>query len=312
METNSSITAEKIKALMDDTGCEEQEARTALEFMGGNFNKAIAFVGAMLKYITAYKAKINIKNENIFGLIHIITNNKNLDLLRFSTVMSYNPVIYEQDIKEDWFSFEKEIYSCRLVNGVIESYTKTIDTKLREFVSVNLKDNKILTTQDVKNVIETFFSEHDISLEIVAQELTLREFRKLPDYFPEEISQEAAITESSSSIELEAIVFEDSSGKRIENIIPGDKVLAKIIDTRDIAHYIGHLIGAKKEQTMIPMPAEVQSVEKKDNDYILKLKYSDLIFGVSHVEQGRVLKILETKDATTWNTKLLPFLTNNS
>ncbi len=311
METTTNITIEKIKSLMDDTGCEEQEARTALEFMGGNFNKAIAFVGAMLKYITAYKAKINIKNENIFGLIHIITNNKNLDLLRFSTVMSYNPIIYEQDIKVDWFSFEKEIYSCRLVNGVIENYTKTIDIKLREFVSVNLKDNKIFNTQDVKNVIESFFSENDISLEIVAQELTLREFRKLPDYFPEEIPQEAAATESSSSIELEAVVFEDSFGKKIENIVPGDKVLAKIIDTRDIAHYIGHLIGAKKEQAMIPMPAEVQSVEKKDNDYILKLKYSDLIFGISRIEPGRVLKILETKDATTWNTKILPFLINN-
>ncbi len=308
---NETNVTEKIKALMDDTGCEESEAKMALEFMGGNFNKAIAFVGAMLKYITAYKAKINIINENIFGLIHIITNNKNLDLLRFSTVMSYNPVIYEQDIKVDWFSFEKEIYSCRLLNGVIESYTKNIDTKLKEFVNVNLKDNKILTAQDVKTVIETFFAENSINIEIVAQELTLREFRKLPDYFPEELPKEATITESSSLIELEAIVFEDSAGKKVEDIVAGDKVLAKIIDTRDIAHYIGHLIGAKKEQTMIPIPAEVQSVEKKDNDYILKLKYSDLIFGISHVETGRILKILETKDTTTWNTKLLPFFMNN-
>ncbi|MBQ3834134.1 MAG: hypothetical protein II816_01260 [Elusimicrobia bacterium] len=308
---NETNITEKIKALMDDTGCEEAEAKMALDFMGGNFNKAIAFVGAMLKYITAYKAKISIKNENIFGLIHIITNNKNLDLLKFSTVMSYNPVIYEQDIKVDWFSFEKEIYSCRLLNGVIENYTKTIDTKLKEFVNVNLKDNKILNAQDVKTVIETFFSDSDVNVEIVAQELTLREFRKLPDYFPEEIPKESSVTDSSSLIELEAIVFEDSAGKKVEDVVVGDKVLAKIIDTRDIAHYIGHLIGAKKEQTMIPIPAEVQSVEKKDNGYVLKLKYSDLIFGVSHVETGRVLKILETRDTTTWNTKLLPFLINN-
>lgn len=310
-EINNSITIEKIKALMNDTGCEESEAKMALDFMDGNFNKAIAFVGAMLKYITAYKAKINIKNDNIFGLVHIITNNKNLDLLKFSTVMSYNPVIYEQDIKADWFSFEKEIYSCRLLNGVIESYTKTIDAKLKEFVSANLKDNKILNAQDAKNVIEAFFEGSDVNIEIVAQELTLREFRKLPDYFPEEIPKESAVTDSSSLIELEAIVFEDSAGKKIEEITAGDKVLAKIVDTRDIAHYIGHLIGAKKDQTMIPIPAEVQSVEKKEDTYVLKLKYSDLIFGVSHVESGRILKILETRDTTTWNTKLLPFLINN-
>ncbi|MBQ4178448.1 MAG: hypothetical protein II598_01750, partial [Elusimicrobia bacterium] len=102
------ITAEKIKALMDDTGCEETEAKTALELAEGNFYKAISIVGAMLKYITAYKAKIILKNDNIFGLIHIITNNKNLDLLRFSVVMTFNPIVYEQNIDVDWFSFEKQ------------------------------------------------------------------------------------------------------------------------------------------------------------------------------------------------------------
>lgn len=307
---NINITAEKIKALMDDTGCSEPEAKTALEIVDGNFNKAVAFVGAMLKYITAYKAKITIKNENIFGLIHIITNNKNLDLLRFSTVMSYNPVIYEQDISVDWFSFEKKIYSYRLLDGVIEMYTKTIDTKLKDFVNINLKDNKILTSHDMKTVIETFFSGNDINIEIVAQELALREFRKLPNYFPEDAFKETSSSEYSSTIELEAVIFEDSAGKKIENIVKGDKVLAKIIDTRDIAHYIGHLIGAKKERNMIPIPAEVQSVEKSATDYIIKLKYSDLIFGVSHVEPGKILKILDTKDTTIWNTKLLPFLSD--
>ena len=307
---NINITAEKIKALMDDTGCSEPEAKTALEIVDGNFYKAVAFVGAMLKYITAYKAKITIKNENIFGLIHIITNNKNLDLLRFSTVMTYNPVIYEQDIAVDWFSFEKKIYSYRLLDGVIEKYTKTIDMKLREFVSVNLKDNKILTSNDMKTVIENFFSGNDINIEIVAQELALREFRKLPNYFPEDVFKETVSSEYSSTIELEAIIFEDSAGKKVENIVKGDKVLAKIIDTRDIAHYIGHLIGAKKDRNMIPIPAEVQSVEKIDKYYIIKLKYSDLIFGVSHVESGKVLKILDTKDTTIWNTKLLPFLSD--
>jgi len=162
----------------------------------------------------------------------------------------------------------------------------------------------------MKTVLENFFSGNDINIEIVAQELALREFRKLPNYFPEDVFKETVSSEYSSTIELEAIIFEDSAGKKVENIVKGDKVLAKIIDTRDIAHYIGHLIGAKKDRNMIPIPAEVQSVEKIDKYYIIKLKYSDLIFGVSHVESGKVLKILDTKDTTIWNTKLLPFLSD--
>lgn len=296
------ITLEKIKALMDDTGCEESEAKTALELAEGNFNKAISYVGAMLKYITAYKAKIILRNDNIFGLIHIITNNKNLDLLRFSVVMTYNPIVYEQNVEEDWFSFEKQIYSYRLVEGVIEKYTKSIDTHLKEFVSDNLKSNKIITCKDMKSVLETFFAENNAQIEIVAEELTLRDFKKLPKYFPDNIPKETISSEYSSVIELEAILFVDSSGKQIEKLVAGDKVLAKIIDTRDIAHYIGHLIGAKKDQTMIPIPAEVQSVEEIGSEYIVCLKYSDLIFGIAHVERGTTLRVLETKE-----TRLLPY-----
>jgi len=305
------ITAEKIKALMDDTGCEEFEAKTALEIAGGNFNKAISCVGAMLKYITAYKAKIVLQDNNIFGLIHIITNNKNLDLLRFSVVMTYNPIIYEQNIDVDWFSFEKKLYSYRLVEGVIEKDTKSIETNLKEYIIDNLKSNKIMSCKDMKSVLETYFSENTLQIEIVAEELTLRDFKKLPNYFPDIVPKETTSSEYSSAIELEAFIFEDSLGKKIENLSVGDKVLAKIIDTRDIAHYIGHLIGAKKEENMIPIPTEVKSVEQIENEYIVYLKYSDLIFGIAHVGIGTTLKVLDTKD-TAWQTRsFLPYYHKN-
>jgi hypothetical protein len=159
----------------------------------------------------------------------------------------------------------------------------------------------------MKSVLETYFSGNNAQIEIVAEELTLRDFKKLPKYFPDNIPKETISSEYSSVIELEAVIFDDSLGKKIENLETGDKVLAKIIDTRDIAHYIGHLIGAKKDQTMIPIPAEVQSIEEIGNEYIVCLKYSDLIFGISHVDRGRTLKVLETKDTTTWQTRFLPY-----
>ena len=163
----------------------------------------------------------------------------------------------------------------------------------------------------MKLALETYFSENDVQIEIVAEELTLRDFKKLPKYFPDNIPKETIPSEYSSVIELEAFIFEDSAGKNVENLEIGDKVLAKIIDTRDIAHYIGHLIGAKKEQTMIPIPAEVQSIEEIGNEYIVCLKYSDLIFGIAHVDRGRTLKVLETKDPTTWQTKFLSYYSND-
>ena len=58
---------------------------------------------------------------------------------------------------------------------------------------------------------------------------------------------------------------------------------------------------------MIPIPAEVQSIEEIGSEYIVRLKYSDSIFGISHVDRGRTLKVLETKDTTTWQTRFLPY-----
>ena len=252
----------------------------------------------MLKYITAYKAKINLKHDNIFGLIHIITNYKNLNLLRFSSIMSYNPVVYEQDCSIDWFAFEKAIYSYRLVDGAIEKYTKTIDTALKDFVSANLKHHSILTVNDMKNVLGEFFFDNDIQLEIIAQELTLRDFQKLPNYIPD-IRFEASGNED-TTIDLETVILEDSEGKKIEDIVVGDNVLAKIIDERDISHYLGHLIGAMKDNKMIPMMVSVQNIIKQEDHYDVYLKYADLIYGISKVEFGRTLKVLETKRLPWW------------
>ncbi len=300
---------ENIKLLMEETGCEEQEATAALELAGGNIEQAIINIGVMLKYITAYKIKINLKHDNIFGLVHIITNNKNLDLLRFSSIMSYNPIVYEQDCSIDWFSFEKAIYSYRLVDGAIEKYTKNIDTSLKDFVSANLKQHSILTLNDMKTVLEEFFLDNDIQIEIVAQELTLRDFKKLPNYFPD-IHFEASGNED-TTIDLETIILEDSEGKKIEDISVGDNVLAKIVDERDISHYLGHLIGAMKDNKMIPMMVSVQNIIKQEDHYDVYLKYADLIYGISKVEFGRTLKVLETKRVPWWK-GLTTILSNKS
>lgn len=290
---------ENIKVLMEDTGCEESEARLALELANDNLEQAIINIGVMLKYITAYKVKIHLKNENIFGLIHIITNNKNLDLLRFSSVMTYNPVIYEQPADMDWFSFEKAIYSYRLAVGVTEKETKNIETNFRDFISSNLKQHKILTVNDLKNIFDEFFIENEIQMEIVAEELTLRDFKKLPNYLPDNHLETTSFNDM-VTIELDVVILEDNAGKKVENIAPGDMVLARIIDSRDISHYLGHLIGAIKDNEMIPFAVPVHKIKKQDDHYDVYVEYANLITGCSKVANGRILKVLESKRLPWW------------
>lgn len=293
------MTTENIKILMEDTGCNQHEAEQALELAGGNLEQAIINIGVMLKNITAYKAKIKNKQKNIYGLIHIITNNKNLDLLRLSSVMTYNPVVYEQEVSMDWFSFEKAIFYYRLEPGTIEQYTRMIDTDFAIFITDKLKQHKIISVEDMKNMLEEFFVLEDIEIEIVAQELTLREFRRLPNSEHISISDTSKLN-SAGEIKLDTVIMEDDLGKKIDNIVAEDVVLATITDTRDIAHYLGHLIGARKDNEMISIPVTVKNITKKDDIYTVYLKYADLITGVATVKSGKKLKVLSTKKKPWW------------
>ena len=104
----------------------------------------------------------------------------------------------------------------------------------------------------------------------------------------------------SYAYQAQTIILEDSEGKKVEDIVVGDNVLAKIVDERDISHYLGHLIGAMKDNKMIPMMVSVQNIIKQEDHYDVYLKYSDLIYGISKVEFGRTLKVLETKRVPWW------------
>ena len=290
---------ENIKILMEDTGCTQQEAEQALELAGGNLEQAIVNIGVTLKNITAYKAKIKFKQKNIYGLIHVIINNKNFNLLRFSSVMTYNPVVYEQVVTMDWFSFEKAIFYYRLEPGTIEQYTRIIDTDFAIFITDKLKQHKKISLEDMKNLFEEFFVLEDIEIEIIAQELTLREFKRLPN--SEHISaSDVAKTGDAGEIKLYTVIMEDNLGKKIDDIVAEDVVLATITDTRDIAHYLGHLIGARKDNEMISIPVTVKNIVKKDEVYTVYLKYADLITGVATVKSGKKLKVLSTKKKPWW------------
>ncbi|GHT05074.1 hypothetical protein AGMMS5026_08720 [Endomicrobiia bacterium] len=57
------------------------------------------------------------------------------------------------------------------------------------------------------------------------------------------------------TIKLDVKILEDPSGKPAEKIAESDTVLSIITDKRDIAHYLAHLTGGRKNGIMIPLPA---------------------------------------------------------
>ena len=82
---------EQIQLLISETGCEENEAKLALSWADGNIERAITKLGVLLKYITAFKIKLILPRENIYGLMQTAVNMKTAEILRSSAVLSHNP-----------------------------------------------------------------------------------------------------------------------------------------------------------------------------------------------------------------------------
>jgi UBA/TS-N domain. len=296
---------DNIKLLMEETGCDQGEAELALTLSDNNLEKAITKIGILLKFITAFKVKLIFPLENIYGLMHIAVNMKNAEILRFSVVASHNPAVYENSAKMDWFSFEKAIFSYRLDTGAMENYTQSIEEKLKSHIAKELKQLPVISNDEISKIILSFFEPVLVKTEITGEELNLSQFKKLPDYNTKQ--NEFSFTGYDLGfVKLGVEILEDLNGKPAEKLSEGDIVLSLITDERDIAHYLAHLIGGRKDGNMIPLPAMVKKIASKNEDFEIHLHYAPSITGLAKIGRGALLKVLETKNQPWWR-KIMPW-----
>jgi hypothetical protein len=292
---------DRLQLLIEETGCEQAEAEIALS-LSGNIEKAIYMIGLLLKFIIVFKIKLIFPKENIYGLIHIAVNMKTHDILRFSMIFSHNPGIYEISANIDWFSFEKAIFSARLDAGAMEKYTQTIEENLKLHMQQSVKKNNVISKKEILTMIENFFQPVIAEMEIVNEELNLTQFKKLPDYNIKQNKISFAGYDL-GFVKLDVKILEDFNGKLTEKISESDTVLSLITDKRDIAHYLAHLIGGRKNGIMIPLPAMVKKIYSKNNNFEIYLYYAPSITGLAKIKSGIKLKVLETKSQLWWEKK---------
>src|SRR5438105_117543 len=108
---------DKIRLLMEETGCDRGEAELALTVVGYDLERAISTIPSLLRHIVVLKAKFHVPTANLYGLFLIIADTKRKKLFRVKAVASYNPSLYETDITQDWYDFERKLYGFRLLEG---------------------------------------------------------------------------------------------------------------------------------------------------------------------------------------------------
>jgi len=294
-----------IKLLIEETGCDENEALLALSAAGNDIEKAIADIGFILKHITVFKVKIILPQKNIYGLANIALNTKTNEILRLSGVFSRNPAIYEISSAMDWFSFEKNIFSERLKPEALKNYTQNLEESFLLYASGAVKELPAAGEDEIEIIVKSFFHPEQASVKVTAEELNLTQFKKLPDYnvHRNEFSRTGY---DLGFVKLEVELMEDDKGKPASHITEGDIVLSLITDKRDIAHYLAHLLGGAKDGIMTPMPAIIKKIVSKDKEIEMYIHYAHSITGVAKVNGFSKLKVLENENKSWWK-KLVPW-----
>ncbi|MFC2062127.1 hypothetical protein ACFLUV_06410 [Elusimicrobiota bacterium] len=252
-----------------------------------------------IKPIGVLKCRFYAEQVNIYGLLLFIFNSRSRRMLRYAAVIGCNPEIYESDIYDQWFSFEKDLYSRRLKDGSLRELTQKIEHSLILKIQEELIEDfygrwdnsdigeleEIVRQQIIEVIKYDTGKEYKVILDMEPQELNLRQFKYLTD--TERIDHEFKLHLNEDETYSTLIVLETNAVRgadnnpqiKVEKIEAGDMIFTEIRDGRDIGIYLAHLLGARKEDELIPLSATVEDVKETGEEIELIVRYGPGIVG---------------------------------
>src|SRR5262245_43442307 len=108
---------EKVRLVMEETGCDQSQAQVALELARFDVAKAIRAMGSLLRHINVLKGKSRVEGSSLYGLFLLVADVKSSFPMRLRCVFSHNPAVYETDLTAPWYDVERQIYGHRLAEG---------------------------------------------------------------------------------------------------------------------------------------------------------------------------------------------------
>lgn len=297
---------DKIRLLMEETGCEQGEAELALELAGNDLEQAIKKIGSLLRHIVALKGKFHFPQKNLYGLLLAVINTKTQEIYRLRTVVSYNPALYENPPELDWFALEKRIFTYRLDEGSLPDFTQQFEERLRSHLVGSKHVFNPFNMDTVTGLIVQFFEPEGGTVTLSAEELNLTQFRQLPSGVNSPDNRAAVQESDTGGVQLTVTLEDDENGREVSRLAEGDVIITRITDERDIAHYLAHLVGAKKEGEMIPLPTSVKKIAMEGELAEVHVYFAPNIIGVAHLKTDTRVKTVDPQPQSWWK-KMLPW-----
>ena len=271
------------------------------------------------------KCRFNVERINIYGLLLFIFNVRLKKIMRHAAVSGCDPNIYETDLSEQWFAFERNIYSKRLTDGALREVTQKIEQSLLLYLQKSYSDEfyaawdrddektvGALIETGIKDVIqEDSGIEEAVRIQMSWQRLNLRQFKYLADAdnlneLPLHMGEE--ITHSPGVFLDTELALEPGVPYRASRLEPGDVVFTIINDRRDIGVYLAHLLGARKAEETIPFSAVVEDVKEISSGLEIVVRFGPSIFGRAVIDPRKKIGVIRNRGTYSYRWILYPIV----
>lgn len=269
-----------IRLVMEETGCDGSQAELALAAAGYNIPRAIRHIRDLLRDITVTKARFMSEAQQAYGILTLIVNTRHRTPVRLAAVVSQNPAVCEPGLDTPWTIFERHVYSSRIQEGAQQPLTYAVERRLSARLEDGagtiydfLRDGKSADIQEeLRALISAVLQAGDLSLNLQLEQLNLTQLREMRESAPpaqpttgapsprgEEPpndslppgldTRDAARGDTPHPvIELEVELPPAPAGDAglpVRDLTQGDWVEAVLTDSRDIAQYLGRLLGGQ-------------------------------------------------------------------
>jgi hypothetical protein len=312
---------EKIRLLMEETGCDRGEAELALTSAGYSLERAIRTIPTLLRNIVVLKAKFHAPSVHLYGLFMIILDTKRKRLFRVKAVASYNPSLYEVSLGQDWYDFERRLYGFRLMEGAHPSVTKDLEILLDDLWSTQADVFLTLLQSGEMDSILPYLTEFlerklqwtGLRLDLNREELNLAQFQQLRKEWAETSASEPVLSRPGEEsfplpLSVEVELERDPQGVPAGDVELGDAVFSIISDERDIAKYLARLLGSRAGETAIALPTSVEGVEKQADSVKFSVRLTTGIVGTAMVPIALRVKVQQQQSLNeSWWKRFIPW-----
>lgn len=298
-----------ISDLVEAVGCSRREARLVLEATGGDLERARGLINFLNnKSIWIIKAKFKGDYVQNFGLFILILNTAVRVVEDIKAVISRDSRLFLYDVNITWDVFEKVVHRVglnrkdfipeathelfnRLKNGfkAREGYLWNI---LKEGSPGEL-NNRL--GEEIRGSIGDLGCELRLSIDQISS-FNLDWTQSVED-LPLGRGAESALDNISSPVKLKtALILAAEGGVPISTLRHDQLLLVKIVDNSELGIYLAQLMGARKDEHLIPVVTAVEDLQPvKEGMIRVRTKFGGKVIGEAVVANNVRVKLAPQK-----------------